>query len=125
MKDLWEKINKNGGELLGFLLFTAGVVYVSGYIRFVFIPFALLCLFSLINNLLKEKSELIKRFNYLFGALCAGGVGLFVYLDFWNNDAVLIAKIGLLIFVGLFIAASIVFTIVSLRLIIKHLTTKG
>ena len=121
MKEVFSKININGGAILGLILFTVCVIYLNGYMRYISIPPALACFFTLINSFKKNKSELVKYLFYLSGALCAGSVGVLTYQQYWNNDAWLIAKIGFLIFVGAFFVGSIVFIIVSLALIIKCL----
>ena len=123
MRKFLQKVNVNGGELLGFILFAGGSVYLNGYMRYILIPPALACLFALINNLRKNKSELVKLLFYLSGSLCAGGAGILLYFSYWNSNAWLIAKIAFLLFVGFFIISSIIFSIFFICRIIKYIIT--
>ena len=125
MNEKFKKFNNYGGNIAFFILFSVFAFFSQGYMKFICAVVALMAVLLLIRQLQKNKSDLILYLIYLLGSIFLSGCGVSLYQEYWNNDAWLIAKIGFLIFIGAFFVGSIVFTIISLYLIIRCIRRKG
>jgi hypothetical protein len=119
-----KKFNSYAGNIFGIILFSALGYFAVGWYRAFAINVAIVTLLSLINSLQNTKIKLISYVVYLFSSLSVTLGSVVIYINYWNVNAVYIAKIGFIILLGALFIGSIVGIIISLYLIIKLFSKK-
>lgn len=105
---LWRKQVAN---VIYVLIFTGAIFITKGWFQVLLIISAIGSVLYLIIDSNKKGNELVFNIAILIGSVQAFAVGILTITDHLNNDAIIIARIGL-------IAMSVTFFIVSIILFI-------
>lgn len=120
MNEKIKKINRIGGYPIGALIGLWGIVFSTKIIFTICaVILFLTCLCAFLSAL--KKNEILELLTGFFGSLMIGSIGYFLWEQYWNENAILIGKIGFIILVGFFFISSLLFSLIFAIAFLKKL----